>query len=112
MIFTRQFWRQYMIKRALITFLLIIPMNSQALSDYYDRLERDSGRYVSQVKVRDFYVTPEGELDSSSDKVYSRSTITFKYDGSLYTVEFAKKKLEGKVASRRTSWEPSHRWVN
>ena len=98
-----------MIKRAFITFLLIIPMSSQALQDYF---ERDSGRYVSQVKVRDFYVTPDGELAGSSEKVYSRSTITFKYDGSVYTVEFAKKKLDDRVASRKTSWEPSHRWIN
>ena len=82
-----------MIIRTFLTFLLIFPVGTLAAHEM-DRYERDSGKYVSKVKVRDYYVTPEGEIASSSEKVYSRSTITFKYDGSVYTVEFAKKKLK------------------
>ena len=100
-----------MIIRAFLTFLLIFPVGTLAAHEM-DRYERDSGKYVSKVKVRDYYVTPEGEQASSSEKVYSRSTITFKYDGSVYTVEFAKKELDNRIAKNKVTWQPSWRWVN
>jgi hypothetical protein len=69
-----------------IVSLSLISSSLGARSHELNLNEKDSGKYVSKVKVRDYYYT---SVDTGV-RDYDRSTITFKYDGKEYTVKFEK----------------------
>mgnify|MGYP003129391911 CR=1 FL=1 len=69
-----------------IVSLSLMSTSLGARSHELDLNEKDSGKYVSKVKVRDYYYTPVG----TGVREYDRSNITFKYDGKQYTVQFEK----------------------
>ena len=69
-----------------IVSLSLMSTSLGARSHELDLNEKDSGKYVSKVKVRDYYYTP---VDTGV-REYDRSNITFKYDGKQYTVQFEK----------------------
>ena len=93
-------------KKYFFFLLLVTPFS--LLAHELDYNEKDSGKYVSKVKVRDYYFTPK----TSGVREYDRSDITFKYDGQKYTVEFEKKGKFNILAKAKKTWSSSPEMVN
>lgn len=91
-------------KKYLLFLLLATPFSLLA----YETNEKDSGKYVSKVKVRDYYFTPA----STGERKYDRSNITFKYDGKFYTVEFEKKGEFNILAKNKKTWRSAPEFIN
>ena len=107
MIFTRQFFGDYTaMKKYFFLLLLVAPFS--LLAHELDYNEKDSGKYVSKVKVRDYYFTPV----STGERRYDRSNITFKYDGKQYTVNFEKKGKFNILAKTKKTWSSSPEMIN
>ena len=89
-------------------FLLLLVVPLSLLAHELDYNEKDSGKYVSKVKVRDYYFTNE----STGVKKYDRSNITFKYDGTKYTVQFEKKDKFNILAKTKKIWSSAPGIIN
>ena len=89
-------------------FLLLLVAPFSLLAHELDYNEKDSGKYVSKVKVRDYYFTPK----TTGIKEYDRSNITFKYDGKQYTVNFEKKGKFNILAKTKKTWSSSPEMIN
>ena len=89
-------------------FLLLLVVPLSLLAHELDYNEKDSGKYVSKVKVRDYYFTNE----STGVKKYDRSNITFKYDGTKYTVQFEKKDKFNILAKTKKTWSSAPGIIN
>ena len=89
-------------------FLLLLAAPFSLLAHELDYNEKDSGRYISKVKVRDYYFTPV----STGERRYDRSNITFKYDGKQYTVDFEKKGKFNILAKNKKTWGSAPEVIN